>query len=309
MQANANGGGPAEGVRWDLSDLYADPDDPALEADLERSLEVARSFAARHRGRLASLGAAELADAVDAFEALQEPLTRAAAYAQLLFAADTSAPRHGALLQRVQERGTEIRNELLFFELEWVALDAERADALLADPALARRRHFLQSLRRYRPHVLSEPEERILSEMGNTGRHAFARLFDELSRRTLLSLQTTRVDECELGFQAAGVEHRCGHRGGRSALGQALDRVALAVGLLATLGGCFEARTPPRLASAVYQPPPAATDAATLVRFRDRAIDLRPHDDGVGHRQDRRRVEQDEIETRPKLLQDLVESR
>ena len=180
MQANANGGGPAGGVRWDLSDLYAGPDDPTLEADLERSLEAARSFAAGHRGRLASLGAAELAGAVDAFEALQEPLARAAAYAQLLFAADTSAPRHGALLQRVQERGTEIRNELLFFELEWVALDAERADALLADPALARRRHFLRSLRRYRPHVLSEPEERILSEMGNTGRHAFARLFDEL---------------------------------------------------------------------------------------------------------------------------------
>ena len=180
MQAKASGDGPAAGVRWDLSDLYSDPDDPALEADLERSLAAARTFAAHHRGRLASLGAAELASAVDAFEALQEPLARASAYAQLLFAADTSAPRHGALLQRVQERGTEIRNELLFFELEWVALAGERADALLADPALARRRHLLASLRRYRPHVLSEPEERILGEMGNTGRHAFARLFDEL---------------------------------------------------------------------------------------------------------------------------------
>jgi oligoendopeptidase F len=105
---------------------------------------------------------------------------RASAYAQLLFAADTSHPRHGALLQRVQERGTEIRNEVLFFELEWVALDAKRADAQLADPALARRRHLLRSLRRYRPHVLSEPEERILGEMATTGRNAFARLFDEL---------------------------------------------------------------------------------------------------------------------------------
>jgi oligoendopeptidase F len=180
MHAETNGGGRAAGVKWDLSDLYSDPDDPTLEADLERALEAARAFAARYRGGLASLDAGELAGAVDAFEVLQEPLARAGAYAQLLFAADTSAPRHGALLQRVQERSTEIRNELLFFELEWVALEGERADALLADPALARRRHFLQSLRRYRPHVLSEPEERILSEMGNTGRHAFSRLFDEL---------------------------------------------------------------------------------------------------------------------------------
>jgi oligoendopeptidase F len=35
-------------------------------------------------------------------------------------------------------------------------------------------------LRRYRDHVLSEPEERILEETANTGRRAFGRLFDEL---------------------------------------------------------------------------------------------------------------------------------
>ncbi|HEY5659115.1 MAG TPA: M3 family oligoendopeptidase [Myxococcota bacterium] len=190
MQARASAGGPATGVRWDLSDLYGGPDDPALEADLERSLVAARGFAARHRGSLASIDAAGLAGAVDALEALQEPLARAAAYAQLLFAADTSAPRHGALLQRVQERGIEIHNELLFFELEWVALDAERADALLTDPALARRRHFLSSLRRYRPHVLTEPEERIASELANTGRNAFARLFDELMADMKFSVET-----------------------------------------------------------------------------------------------------------------------
>ena len=85
-----------------------------------------------------------------------EPAVRAACYSQLLFAADTSDPRHGALMQRVQERVSEIRNTLLFFELEWVAVEDAVADALLADPALARRRHFLDSMRRYRPHVLSE---------------------------------------------------------------------------------------------------------------------------------------------------------
>jgi len=180
MEERVSGGGPAAGVRWDLSDLYAGPEDPALEADLDRALAEARDFAERYRGRIAALEASALAEAVDRFEALQEPLMRASAYAQLLFAADTSTPRHGALLQRVQERGTEIRNEVLFFELEWVALDAERADARLTDPALAKRRHLLTSLRRYRPHVLSEPEERILGETAITGRNAFARLFDEL---------------------------------------------------------------------------------------------------------------------------------
>ena len=54
------------------------------------------------------------------------------------------------------------------------------ADRRLCDPALARRKHFLTSLRRYRPHVLSEPEEKLLEETANTGRRAFGRLFDEV---------------------------------------------------------------------------------------------------------------------------------
>ena len=173
-------GGPAAGVCWNLGDLFDGPDDPGIEAALDRSAQQAAAFASEYRGRVGELGAAELAAAVDAYEAVQEPASRAGAYAQLLFASDTATPRHGALLQRVQERGTEIRNLLLFFELEWVGLSDERADALLEDPALARRRHLLASMRRYRRHVLSEPEERILGETANTGRHAMSRLFDEI---------------------------------------------------------------------------------------------------------------------------------
>ena len=170
----------AAGVRWDLSDLYAAPDDPAIEADLDRALVQSRSFAERHRGGVAALAAAELAVAIDELEALNEPVARAASYSQLVFAADTSDSRNGALMQRVQERISEIRNTLLFFELEWVAVEKEAAEALLADSALAKRRHLLDSMRRYRPHLLSEPEERILEEIANTGRRAFSRLFDEI---------------------------------------------------------------------------------------------------------------------------------
>jgi oligoendopeptidase F len=177
--------GPAAGVTWDLSDLYAGPDDPRLEGDLDAALAAARSFAERHRGRVGALDAAGLAAALDELEAFEEPAHRAGAFAQLLFAGDTATPRHGALLQRVQERASEIRNALVFFELEWVAVEDARAEALLADPALARRRHLLATMRRYRPHLLSEPEEKLLEETANTGARAWTRLFDE----TLSSLR------------------------------------------------------------------------------------------------------------------------
>ena len=72
------------------------------------------------------------------------------------------------------------------------------AEALLADPALARRRHLLAALRRYRPHVLSEPEERILEETANTGRRAFGRLFDELISAQRFQLRHDGAEQ-ELG--------------------------------------------------------------------------------------------------------------
>ena len=179
-QAGDEARNPAAGVRWDLSDLYRDPDDPRIDADLDAALAAARNFGARYRGRVAELDAEELAAAMDALEALHEPVARASAYSGLLFAADTSTPRHGALLQHVRERASEIRNELVFFDLEWVALADDEAKARLAAPALARRRHLLSAMRRYRPHLLSEPEERLLEETANTGRRAFARQFDEV---------------------------------------------------------------------------------------------------------------------------------
>jgi oligoendopeptidase F len=190
--------GPAGGVRWDLRDLYDGPDDPRLDADLDAALAEARAFAERHRGRVGELAPAQLAAALDALEAVVERVTRAGAFSQLLFSADTSAPRHGALLQHVQERASQIRNTLLFFELEWVNLDDARAGAAVADPALARRRHFLGSLRRYRPFVLSEPEERLLEETANTGRRAWGRLFDELISSQRFSLARDG-EEVELG--------------------------------------------------------------------------------------------------------------
>jgi len=181
--------GPAAGVRWDLSDLYASPSDPALEADLDRALAGARDFERAYRGRVASQSAHALALAVDALETLNEPVTRALSFASLLFAGDTADPRHGALLQRVQERASEIRNTVVFFELEWVALTDEAAATVLRDPLLARRRHFLESIRRYRAHVLSEPEEKLLEETSNTGRRAFSRLFDEVTTSLRFQLE------------------------------------------------------------------------------------------------------------------------
>ena len=89
----------------------------------------------------------------------------------------------------MQERWTALSTLLLFFELEWAALDDARVEELLAGDGLEFCRHHLRSARRYRPHLLSEPEERILSEKSISATSAWGRLFDELTSAIEVTLE------------------------------------------------------------------------------------------------------------------------
>src|SRR5262249_42352029 len=110
---------------------------------------------------------------------LSEQMDRSGVYASLVHAAKTDEPAHGALLSRTREKRTEINKHLIFFDLEWVQVADADAARLAADPRLARYRHFLEQKRAWKPHYLSEPEEKVLEEKSVTGRAAFVRLFDE----------------------------------------------------------------------------------------------------------------------------------
>jgi len=167
-------------VAWNLEPLVAEEGEPGAERLLDEALEHAQAFAGRHSGRVAELDAAGLAAAMEELAALHDLVGRAGSYASLSFAADTADPARGALLQKVQERATAVETALIFFELEWAALPQERAEELLAADALGFCRHYLRSARRYRPHLLSEPEEKVLAEKQLTGASAWARLFAEL---------------------------------------------------------------------------------------------------------------------------------
>jgi oligoendopeptidase F len=140
------------------------------------------------KGQVAAMDAAALVDFMQTLSDLQELIGRAASYAGLRFAVDTSDPSNGALMQRVQERATAITTQLIWFELEWAAMDDAAADALLADDRVEPYRYHLQSARRYRSHLLTEPEEKIDAEKDVTGRSAWVRLFSELSAEIKITM-------------------------------------------------------------------------------------------------------------------------
>ncbi len=182
-----------EQAAWDLEPLLDGEGEAGVERRMQEALTRAQAFAERYAGRLGELDGAGLAQAMHQLAEIYELLGRAGTYAGLRFSTDTANPAHGALLQLVQERETAIETTLLFFELEWAALPQERAEELLADPGLDFCRHHLRNVRRYREHLLSEPEEKILAEKSLTGASAWTRLFEELTSAIEVELDSERV--------------------------------------------------------------------------------------------------------------------
>ena len=183
----------AEDVAWDLEPLVHGKGAEGVDALLAEADAIADHIATFH-GQVASLDAGELDGLMRQQADLHELLGRAGSYAGLRFAVDTADPAVAALMQRVDERSTAIATKLLFFELEWAALDDDHAETLLADPLLHWCAHHLRSVRRYRDHLLSEPEEKILTEKSVTGRGAWTRLFSELSSAITVDLPDPEVE-------------------------------------------------------------------------------------------------------------------
>jgi oligoendopeptidase F len=169
-----------EAARWDLQPLVEGRGADGVVALLDEAQVLADGFAERYRGRVAELDAPQLATAMDELGQISDRAGRAGSFASLDFSVDTRDPARGALMQQAQERAAAIQTALLFFDLEWNELDEAHAERLVGSDELAFCRHHLRTLRRYRPHQLSEPEERVLTETDVTGRAAFKRLFTEL---------------------------------------------------------------------------------------------------------------------------------
>jgi oligoendopeptidase F len=169
---------------WNLSDLYPGMEAPQVKADLDRAAELAKAFEERWKGALAleaagTEGGPRLAEAIAAFEAIEELMGRVGSYAGLMHAGDTSDPVRAKFYGDVTDRLTAIGTHLLFFPLELNRLDDSLVEQAMSASALARYRPWIEDLRLEKPYQLDDTIERLFHEKSVTGRAAWNRLFDE----------------------------------------------------------------------------------------------------------------------------------
>lgn len=171
----------AEDTAWDVETLVHGDGPDGARALLDRAVAMAAALTEAAKGKVGDADAVQLAAWLDQQAEMFDATHRAANYAQLRFSTDVADPANGALMAEFQERTAALAADLVWFELEWLAIPDERAQALLDAPELADHRHHLETSRLRLPHVLSEAEEKLLATKSPTGRSAWVRLFTELT--------------------------------------------------------------------------------------------------------------------------------
>jgi oligoendopeptidase F len=151
----------ATGVRWDLSDL--EPDAESAIREWDELLDRARAYAEKYRGTVETAGAQELRELLAELDALHEDISRVRFYATAREHTEATDAEANDLATLARDRLADLESLLLFVELDWLALEDDRAEELLAAPELEPYAHRLRVAREEKPYVLPEGEEQALN--------------------------------------------------------------------------------------------------------------------------------------------------
>jgi oligoendopeptidase F len=168
----------ANQVRWDLSILYSDIDDPCLASDLRKVAEMAAHFSLTCKGHLAELLGPAIADYSE-IEMLADKISTYLALRESTNLMDAAIKAKHASVRR--ELSALQGEHLTFFELELVQLTDDTLQKWYKrEPIVAKHRPWIEHTRVFKPHYLSEPVESALTKRSPFDASSWGDFFDEV---------------------------------------------------------------------------------------------------------------------------------
>jgi oligoendopeptidase F len=144
---------------WDLTRLYQSETEYRKAVDL---LKASYPKLTNFKGHLGD-SAKSLYDCLEFEKTLDLLVEKLRHYASLKIAEDSSNDENLSRRAELTNLLTSVHETASFLNPELQAIPDEQFDLFLADPLLDEWKIALKKFRRYRPHTLSEPEERLLS--------------------------------------------------------------------------------------------------------------------------------------------------
>ncbi|MDP3186233.1 MAG: M3 family oligoendopeptidase [Anaerolineales bacterium] len=174
-------------TRWSLADLFPAIESTELETTFSELEKRVAEFEKVRPELKADIPIPRFLEIVRASEEASRLGYKLHGFAGLAFAADTQNQPIQTLLGRVQQFMAELENRSLFFSLWWKDLDEANAKRLM--DASGDYCYYLEVMRHFKPHTLSEPEEKIVNLKNVTGSQALVTLYDALTNRYVFKLE------------------------------------------------------------------------------------------------------------------------
>ena len=184
--------------RWSLNDLFPAPDGPEIEKAFKSIEKNVKALEALRPKLNDAISSADFMDVIHKLEATESLAYRVGGYASLLFAEDTQNQKALSLMARVDQFMAQMSNRVLFFSLWWKSVPDKAADHLLAGSGDYR--YWLEQIRHFKPHTLSEAEEKIINIKNVTGSSALNTLYETITNRYVFKVKVgSKVRELTRG--------------------------------------------------------------------------------------------------------------
>ena len=171
---------------WSLSDLFPAHDSPEMKAAFDELDVKVVEFEALRASLSPEMPVDAFLNAIGLLEAISRLANRIADFAGLCFAADTQDQTIQAFQSDVESRMAIIANRILFFSLWWKSLEETVAARLMS--ASGDYSYWLEEMRHFKPHTLTEPEEKVINIKDVTGVRAIINLYNTITNRYLFRL-------------------------------------------------------------------------------------------------------------------------
>ena len=173
--------------RWSLADIYPSAGGKEIKAAFADLEKLVSEFEKKRAILKDEISIADFLAMIHALEEIARIENKLSSYAGLWFTEDTQNQAALSLVAQTDQLVAETENRTLFFSLWWKDLADAAAERLMKESGDFQ--YWLEAIRHFKPHTLSEPEEKIINTKNVTGATALNTLYDSITNRYVFKIE------------------------------------------------------------------------------------------------------------------------
>ena len=168
---------------WDLTDLYQSVNDSKIIKDLEAIKNKSIELSEKYKGKLENISEEEFYNSIVLYEEIEQIVNLLGSYSYLNLSTQYDSSEALSFYQNTSETINDYLKPTIFYTLEINKLSDDKIAKLKANKNVQKYKKWLETVLVYKPYMLSEEVEELLSDKNIPANDAWIRLYDEVSAK------------------------------------------------------------------------------------------------------------------------------